>query len=117
MTLLREEIFGPVAPVLPFGDFDEALRLANASPYGLGATLFSNDPRRVRRYYEEIEAGNVWVNDPLVDNPAGPFGGMKMSGLGRELGTEGLEEFQQTKHVHWDMEARPKPWWFPWSPR
>jgi betaine-aldehyde dehydrogenase len=101
--------------VVPFADFDEALGLANDSPYGLGATLFSHDPRRVRRYYEEIEAGNVWVNDPLVDNPAGPFGGMKMSGLGRELGEEGLEEFQQTKHVHWDIEARPKPWWFPWA--
>ena len=114
--LLREEIFGPVAPVLPFDDFDEALRLANDSPYGLGATLFSMDARRVRRYYETIEAGNVWVNDPLVDNPAGPFGGMKMSGLGRELGEEGLEEFQQTKHVHWDIDARPKDWWFPWAP-
>ena len=114
--LLAEEIFGPVAPVIPFDGFDEGLRLANDSPYGLGATLFSNDPRRVRRYYEEIEAGNVWVNDPLVDNPAGPFGGLKQSGLGRELGEEGLEEFQQTKHVHWDLEARPKPWWFPWEP-
>jgi len=113
--LLAEEIFGPVAPVIPFEGFDEGLRLANDSPYGLGATLFSNDPRRVRTYYEEIEAGNVWVNDPLVDNPAGPFGGVKQSGLGRELGEEGLEEFQQTKHVHWDLDARPKPWWFPWS--
>jgi betaine-aldehyde dehydrogenase len=113
--LLAEEIFGPVAPVIPFEGFDEGLRLANDSPYGLGATLFSNDPRRVRTYFEEIEAGNVWVNDPLVDNPAGPFGGVKQSGLGRELGEEGLEEFQQTKHVHWDLDARPKPWWFPWS--
>jgi betaine-aldehyde dehydrogenase len=115
MTLLKEEIFGPVAPVIPFADFDEALRLANDSPYGLGATLYARDPRRVRRYYEEIEVGNVWVNDPLVDNPAGPFGGMKMSGLGRELGEEGLEEFQQTKHLHWDMEGRIKPWWYPWK--
>jgi betaine-aldehyde dehydrogenase len=115
MGLLQEEIFGPVAPLIAFRGFDEAMRLANDSPYGLGATLFSNDPRRVRRFYEEIQAGNVWVNDPLVDNPAGPFGGMKMSGLGRELGEEGLEEFQQTKHVHWDMDARPKPWWFPLS--
>ncbi|HYV19637.1 MAG TPA: aldehyde dehydrogenase family protein [Verrucomicrobiae bacterium] len=113
--ILREEIFGPLAPVISFDGFDQALAMANDSPYGLGATLFSNDPRRVRRYYEEIEAGNVWVNDPLVDNPAGPFGGMKQSGLGRELGEEGLEEFQQTKHVHWDLEARPKSWWFPWS--
>ena len=113
MSLLQEEIFGPVAPIMPFRTFDEALALANDSPYGLGATLFSNDAKRVRRYFEEIQAGNVWVNDPLVDNPAGPFGGMKMSGLGRELGEEGLEEFQQTKHVHWDIEAAIKPWWYP----
>jgi len=116
MQLLREEIFGPVAPVITFKTFDEALDLANDSPYGLGATLFSNDPRRVRRYFEEIQVGNVWVNDPLVDNPAGPFGGMKMSGLGRELGEEGLEEFLQTKHVHWDIDATPKSWWYPWTP-
>ena len=113
MSLLEEEIFGPVAPIMPFTTFDEALHLANDSPYGLGATLFSSDAKKVRRYFEEIEAGNVWVNDPLVDNPAGPFGGMKMSGLGRELGEVGLEEFQQTKHVHWDIEASIKPWWYP----
>jgi acyl-CoA reductase-like NAD-dependent aldehyde dehydrogenase len=115
MSLLREEIFGPIAPVMPFDGFDEALRLANDSPYGLGACLFSGDAKRVRRYFEEIQVGNVWVNDPLVDNPAGPFGGMKMSGLGRELGEEGLEEFQQTKHVHWDIDAAPKDWWYPWN--
>jgi len=115
MSLLQEEIFGPVVPIMPFATFDEGLALANDSPYGLGATLFSTDARKVRRFYEEIQAGNVWVNDPLVDNPAGPFGGMKMSGLGRELGEEGLEEFQQTKHVHWDIEGRIKPWWFPLS--
>ncbi|HXH28066.1 MAG TPA: aldehyde dehydrogenase family protein, partial [Candidatus Polarisedimenticolia bacterium] len=117
MSLLREEIFGPIAPVMPFADFDEALRLANDTPYGLGACLFSGDPRKVRRYFEEIQVGNVWVNDPLVDNPAGPFGGMKMSGLGRELGEEGLEEFQQTKHVHWDIDAVAKDWWYPWNRR
>jgi len=113
MSLLKEEIFGPVVPILSFSTFDEALDLANDSPYGLGATLFSTDAKKVRRYYEEIQVGNVWVNDPLVDNPAGPFGGMKMSGLGRELGEEGLLEFQQTKHVHWDIEGRIKPWWYP----
>src|SRR5207247_11444339 len=89
MSLLKEEIFGPVVPILSFSTFDEALDLANDSPYGLGATLFSTDAKKVRRYYEEIQVGNVWVNDPLVDNPAGPFGGMKMSGLGRALGEEG----------------------------
>ena len=115
MKLIGEEIFGPVAPVVTFRTFAEALALANDSPYGLGATLFSRDARRVKRYFEEIQVGNVWINDPLVDNPAGPFGGMKMSGLGRELGEEGLQEFQQTKHVHWDIEAEPKPWWYPWA--
>jgi acyl-CoA reductase-like NAD-dependent aldehyde dehydrogenase len=62
---------------------------------------------------EEIEAGNVWVNDPIIDNLAGPFGGMKRSGLGRELGQEGFEEFLETKHVHWEIEGGIKPWWYP----
>jgi betaine-aldehyde dehydrogenase len=115
MAVMREETFGPVLPVVAVDDFDEALRRSNQSQYGLGATLFTNDPLRVKRYMEEIEAGNVWVNDPLIDNVAGPFGGMKRSGIGRELGEEGLEEFLETKHVHWEMEAGIKPWWYPWE--
>ncbi len=113
MALMQEEIFGPVLPVIPVKDFDEAMQRANDSPYGLGATLFTSDARKVRQYMDEIEAGNVWVNDPLIDNVAGPFGGFKRSGLGRELGHEGLEDFQETKHVHWEVEGRQKPWWFP----
>jgi betaine-aldehyde dehydrogenase len=115
MDVMKEETFGPVLPVVPVANFDEALRRSNESQYGLGATLFTNDARKVRRYMEEIEAGNVWVNDPLIDNVAGPFGGMKRSGIGRELGEEGLEEFLETKHVHWEMEASIKPWWYPWD--
>jgi betaine-aldehyde dehydrogenase len=115
MTVMKEETFGPVLPVVPVADFEEALRRSNASQYGLGATLFTSDARKVKRYMEEIEAGNVWVNDPLVDNLAGPFGGMKRSGIGRELGQEGLEEFYETKHVHWDIEGGIKPWWYPWD--
>lgn len=113
--IMREETFGPVLPVAPVEDFDEALWRANRSQYGLGATLFTNDPRKVKRYMLEIEAGNVWVNDPLIDNVAGPFGGMKRSGLGRELGLEGFEEFLETKHVHWEIDGGKKPWWFPWD--
>ena len=113
MVVMREETFGPVLPVVPVDDFEQALKRSNQSPYGLGATLFTNDPRKVRRYMDEIEAGNVWVNDPLIDNVAGPFGGFKRSGLGRELGHEGLEDFQETKHIHWEVEARAKPWWYP----
>jgi betaine-aldehyde dehydrogenase len=115
MAVMRDETFGPVLPIIQVESFEEALQLANQSPYGLGATLFTQDARIVKRYMEEIEAGNVWVNDPLIDNLAGPFGGMKRSGIGRELGSEGLEEFLETKHVHWEIEGGPKPWWFPWD--
>lgn len=115
MPLMREEIFGPVLPVVPVADFSEALERSNRSQYGLGATLFTRDARKVKRYMEEIEAGNVWVNDPLIDNLAGPFGGMKRSGIGRELGMEGFEEFLETKHVHWEIQGGRKPWWYPWN--
>ena len=115
MVIMHEETFGPILPVLPVTDFDEALIRSNQSQYGLGATLFSSDAKKVKRYMEEIEAGNVWVNDPLIDNVAGPFGGMKRSGIGRELGLEGFEEFLDTKHVHWEIEGNVKPWWFPWE--
>ncbi len=115
MVIMSEETFGPVLPVLPVADFEEALLRSNQSQYGLGATLFTSDAKKVKQYMEEIEAGNVWVNDPLIDNVAGPFGGMKRSGIGRELGLEGFEEFLDTKHVHWEIEGAVKPWWFPWE--
>jgi hypothetical protein len=63
----------------------------------------------------EIRAGTVWINDPLTDNDAGPFGGFKQSGLGRELGQEGLEAFQETKHVHIETKIAPKEWWYPYG--
>ncbi len=115
MEVLREETFGPVLPIVPVEDFEEALARSNRSQYGLGANLFTRDARKVKRFMEEIEAGNVWINDPLIDNVAGPFGGMKRSGLGRELGQEGFEEFFETKHIHWEIEGGIKPWWFPWE--
>ena len=114
-AIMRAETFGPVAPVAPVESFEQALTLANDSPYGLGASLFTHDPARVKRFYEEIKAGTIWINDPLTDNLAGPFGGMKQSGGGRELGQEGLESFLETKHVHWDFEMQRKPWWYPYG--
>jgi betaine-aldehyde dehydrogenase len=69
----------------------------------------------VLRCMDELEAGTVWFNDPLTDNDAGPFGGMKMSGNARELGPEGLESFRETKHVHLDARANRKPWWYPYG--
>ena len=98
--LLREETFGPVAPIVPVTSLDEAIELANATRYGLGCNVYTRDLKTVVRCMREIKAGTVWFNDPLTDNDAGPFGGMKQSGLGRELGEEGLEAFQET-------EARP----------
>jgi acyl-CoA reductase-like NAD-dependent aldehyde dehydrogenase len=114
--LLREETFGPVAPIVPVGSLDEAIELANASPFGLGANVYTRDLETAVRCLREIRAGTVWINDPLTDNDAGPFGGMKQSGFGRELGQEGLEAFQETKHVHIETKIAPKEWWYPYGP-
>lgn len=115
MTVMRDETFGPVCPVMPFKDIDEAIRLANDSIFGLGANIYTHDSRVVKRFFEEVQAGTIWINDPLTDNDAGPFGGYKATGGSRELGEEGLEEFRQTKHIHWDFEQKIKPWWYPYN--
>jgi acyl-CoA reductase-like NAD-dependent aldehyde dehydrogenase len=113
--LLREETFGPVAPIVPVDSLDEAIALANGTPYGLGANVYTRDLRSAVRCMKELRAGTVWINDPLTDNDAGPFGGMKRSGLGRELGAEGLEAFQETKHVHLESLLEVKDWWYPYG--
>ncbi len=113
--LLREETFGPVAPIVRVRSLDEAIELANATRYGLGCNVYTRDLKTIVRLMREIKAGTVWFNDPLTDNDAGPFGGMKQSGLGRELGEEGLEAFQETKHVHIETEVAPKEWWYPYG--
>jgi acyl-CoA reductase-like NAD-dependent aldehyde dehydrogenase len=113
--LLREETFGPVAPIVPVAGLDEAIELANASPYGLGANVYTRDLETAIRCARELRAGTVWINDPLTDNDAGPFGGMKRSGLGRELGQEGLDAFQETKHVHIETKLEIKDWWYPYG--
>jgi betaine-aldehyde dehydrogenase len=113
--LLREETFGPVAPIVPVKSLDEAIELANSTRFGLGANVYTGDLKTMVRCMREIKAGTVWFNDPLTDNDAGPFGGFKQSGLGRELGREGLEAFQETKHVHIETEIAPKDWWYPYG--
>jgi acyl-CoA reductase-like NAD-dependent aldehyde dehydrogenase len=115
MKIMREETFGPVIPLMPYQTFDEAIQLANDNQYGLGASLMSHDAKLVKRFFEEVEAGSIWINDPLTDNFAGPFGGMKMSGMGRELGQAGYDEFCQVKHVHWDIGGQLKEYWFPYG--
>ncbi len=115
MAIMSEETFGPVIPIMTYRTFDEAIALANDNKFGLGANLYSFNPINAKRFFEEVEAGTLWINDPLTDNDAGPFGGFKMSGIGRELGEEGLDEFRETKHVHWDFEGAAKSWWYPYG--
>ena len=114
MLIMAEETFGPAIPIMTYKTFDEAIHLANDNKYGLGAVLRSNDARLIKTFFEEVRAGTIWINDPLTDNYAGPFGGMKMSGNARELGSEGLDSFLETKHVHWDFSPEPKDWWYPY---
>jgi acyl-CoA reductase-like NAD-dependent aldehyde dehydrogenase len=114
MTLLQDEVFGPVVSIISVPDFDTALARANASDFGLGACVFTSDLDEAFRGVNELKAGMVWVNNPLVDNDALPFGGMKNSGLGRALGTQGLDAFRQPKMVVIDPRAREADWWYPY---
>ena len=97
--LLREEIFGPVAPIQIFRDEDEVVAKANATEYGLVAYLYTGDLARGLRVSERLEFGMVGLNRGIVSDPAAPFGGMKQSGLGREGAHEGLMEFLETQYV------------------
>ncbi|HEY9681235.1 MAG TPA: aldehyde dehydrogenase family protein [Oculatellaceae cyanobacterium] len=114
MLIMREETFGPAIPLMEYKTFDQAIEYTNSCIYGLGACLVTTDPLKAKLFMEEVKAGTVWINDPLTDNYAGPFGGMKMSGGARELGAEGLEQFRETKHVHWEFATQPKSWWYPY---
>ncbi len=98
-AILREEIFGPVAPIVTFTGEDEAVRLANDTEYGLVAYLYTGDLARGLRVSERIEAGMVGLNRGLVSDPAAPFGGVKQSGIGREGGHEGLLEYLESKYI------------------
>lgn len=115
MEMMREETFGPVAPIMVVKDIEEACRLANDSKYGLGANIMTTSLENAFTAMENIKAGTFWINDPLTDNDAGPFGGMRMSGFGRELGMEGLDAFRDTKHVHLDYKFEKKGYWFPYD--
>ena len=115
-AILNEESFGPVAPVCKVASFEEAITLANRSRYGLGATIYTRDLDEAMRAVNELVAGMVWVNAPLLDNDAGPFGGRKQSGMGRQLGSEGLDTFRHTKLAMIDPAAHAHDfWWFPYS--
>ncbi len=100
MPAYDEEIFGPVAAVIPVKDEDDAVRVANDSPYGLGAVVFSRDILRAERLAQRIDAGSCFVNSAVRSDSRLPFGGIKQSGFGRELGAQGIKEFTNTKTIY-----------------
>ncbi len=102
---MKEETFAPIAPLAVFDREDEAVVRANGSRYGLAAYVFTNDVSRVWRLAEALEYGMIGVNDPIPTVSTCPFGGLKESGLGRELGIEGLDAFLETKHVSLAVDA------------
>jgi succinate-semialdehyde dehydrogenase / glutarate-semialdehyde dehydrogenase len=97
--VMREEIFGPVAPIATFRTDDEAVRLANSTEYGLASYVFTRDLGRVVGVTEALEFGMIGINQGIISNPAAPFGGVKSSGFGREGGFEGIEEYLETTYV------------------
>jgi len=97
--LMTEEIFGPVAPIATFENEDQAVALANGTEYGLAAYAYTSDLNRGIRLGERLETGMLGLNTGIISNPAAPFGGVKQSGLGREGGLEGIEEYLSTQYI------------------
>jgi betaine-aldehyde dehydrogenase len=110
-TIAREEIFGPVMSVIPFEDEADALRIANDTPYGLAAAVWSRDIFKCLRVVKKLQAGIVWVNHMQPTYVEAPWGGYKMSGIGRELGPWGAEEYLQVKQVHINLNEAPIGWY------
>lgn len=115
MELMNEEAFSPVVPIQRVKSIEEAIELSNATKYGLGCSIYTKDIELAMTAADDIKAGSFWINNPLSENNAAPFGGMKMSGQGRELGIEGLDEFREPKHILIDYRQEKKDWWFPYG--
>ena len=109
--IAQEEIFGPVAAVIPFSDEAAAIRIANDTPYGLAAAVWSRDIFRAFRVVKALRAGIVWVNHMQPTYVEAPWGGYKQSGFGRELGPWGIEEYLETKQVHINLNEQPIGWY------
>ncbi|MBF0276608.1 MAG: aldehyde dehydrogenase family protein [SAR324 cluster bacterium] len=109
MKISRSEVFGPVLTVYPFDSYEEAIAIANDTEYGLAASIWSNDLNHAMRAFRDIRAGRIWVNTTLDNGPETPLGGFKQSGLGRETGLTGIEEYTEVKTVHVKLGNR-EPW-------
>jgi len=113
MRIAQEEIFGPVLSVIKYDSVEDAIRMANDSIYGLGGGVWSRDTGRAINVAKRMRTGTVWINDYHLISGFGPFGGYKQSGVGRELGTWGIREYQQTKFIHVDQTPRKdQKFWF-----
>ena len=102
-TIAREEIFGPVMSVIPFRDVEDVVAMANDNEYGLAAAVWTNDVRKAMRTAQTLRTGVVWINDTQPAPTEMPWGGYKQSGIGRELGKEGVEDFLERKSVYLNL--------------
>ena len=112
MDIVTEESFSPVIPIQRIKSMDEAIQMANSTKYGLGCTIFTRDIERALKGADNIKAGTICINNPLMENIAYLFGGMTQSGIGLEHGLEDLEDFREAKHIYIDYEHKSKDWWF-----
>ena len=110
MTIVREEIFGPVVTVERFTTEDEAIRIGNDTTYGLSGAVWTADPARAQRVAARLRHGTVWINDYNTYIPEAEWGGFKQSGIGRELGPTGLDEYREIKHVYENVKPGPSGW-------
>ena len=110
MTIIREEVFGPVVTVERFTTEDEAVALGNDTTYGLAGAVWTNDASRAQRVAGRLRHGTVWINDYNVYMPQAEWGGFKRSGIGRELGPTGLDEYREAKHVYQNTAPGPSGW-------
>ncbi len=108
--ICQEEIFGPVAVVLPFDDESDLIELANDTEFGLACGIWTGDYRRAHRVAKAVEAGTVWINTYKQFSISTPFSGQKASGLGTEKGREGIKSYMRQKSIYWDTSGRPLPW-------